>query len=231
MNTDISSSFPSKSKSFNYWSLIWTVLWILLGVLVILRIFVYQQVNVVGASMEPNYFTDQMLVVDQRNKELLRGQVVAVYEDKTIAKNATYFTRFDAKTKFFLKRVIGLPGEEVEMIGCKVIIYNNQYPNGVVISEDYISNTVCKKEEVTNYYFPRTKVENKNYFLLGDNRTNSTDSRVRGLFPDYTIFGQEVFRYWPLNERAWFKLPDYVYSKVSPELESELGVFKDKFDR
>jgi signal peptidase I len=229
MNQTIASNqAQTRSGKISFWSVLWSILWILLGILLVLRIFVYQQVNVVGASMEPNYFTDEMLVVDQRQQTLQRGQVVAVYEDKEIARKANYFTRFDPKTRFFLKRVIGLPGEQVEMVGGKVIIYNSTYPNGVVLSEDYIASEVKRQEELLDYYYPKTKIEQGTYFLLGDNRTNSTDSRVRGAFPTYSIFGQEVFRYWPVARASWFDLPPYTFTDLSSEMKQKINQAKSK---
>lgn len=179
--------------------------------------------------MEPNYYTSEMLLVNQIDKQLQRGQVVAVYEDKEIAlraKNSNpiqgYFVRFDPETRFFLKRVIALPGEEVEMVGGRIIIYNSQNPNGIVLDEPYVARSVKLREEVIDYYYPRTKVDPGTYFLLGDNRVNSTDSRVKGNFPDYTIFGLETMRYWPIGRAGLFELPKYDYLPIDEYLRARI---------
>lgn len=211
-----------ESKSNIFWSIFWFVLIVML----LLKFFVYQQVAVVGASMEPNYFTGELLLVNQIDKNIERGQVVAVYEDKEVAKNADYWTRF--QTRFFLKRVIGLPGEEVEMVGDAVIIYNSNFPSGKVLVEDYISQDVKNKEKVSNYYFPRTKIAEKNYFILGDNRINSKDSRMIGTFPDYSIFGQETLRFWPVEKLGMFSLHKYEYSDVSSDLQASITEAKKR---
>lgn len=216
----------SNSKTLNFWNLLWSVLWLLLIVLILLRVFIYQQVNVVGASMEPNYFTNEMLVVDQRDKGLVRGQVVAVYEDRSVAEKANYFTRFDPNTKFFLKRVIGLPGETVEMVGGKVIIYNSEYPEGRILAEDYLDPSIKTRQEIGQFYFPKRVVEPGTYFLLGDNRINSTDSRTRGNFAEKAIFGQEAVRYWPLGKVRIFSLPEYRYLPVDEATKLQIEEYK-----
>jgi len=218
-NSNNPADQKTQSSKNIFWDIVWSIILILiLFVIIPLRVFVYQQVNVVGPSMQPNYFTDEQLFINATDKNLDRGQVVAVYEDKTIAANANYFTRFSAK--FFLKRVIAFPGEEVEMVGDKVIIYNSQYPNGVVLNEDYISDEVKTIEKRNQFYFPRTKILENSYFLLGDNRIDSLDSRVKGAFPNYTIFGKEVAKYLPINKFRTFNLPTYQYEPISDEIKS-----------
>jgi signal peptidase I len=179
--------------------------------------------------MEPNYFTNETLLVNQVDKNFRRGQVVAAYENQDVAKDADYFTRFRAT--FLLKRVIGLPGEDIELLGSKVIIYNSQYPEGVILSEDYISSDVKFSEDKNNYYYPRTKIPDKKYFLMGDNRTNSSDSRVAkyGPFADYAIFGQESFRFWPLARFDTFDLPKYTYTPLTTEQKAKLAEAEIKY--
>ncbi len=229
-----------EKKKLNYADIFWSIFWVLLLIILVVRFVVYQQVTVVGPSMEPSYHTDELLLVDQVNKtNLSRGQVVAVYEDKNVAKTANYLTRFASTTRFFLKRVIGLPGEEIEMVGHQVIIYNSDYPEGVVLKEDYVSDTNKSREDQAKYYFKRTKIADNNYFLLGDNRTNSTDSRILGAFPDYSIFGKEALRFWPITtlEKLFFQkdtedkfrpfqLPDYTYEPLNNDLKQKLNDYK-----
>jgi len=208
---------PQSRKNL-LWDVGWSIILIAIVVLIILRIFVYQQVNVVGPSMQSNYFSGEQLLVNEIDKTLPRGQVVAVYEDKDVAANANYFTRFTAR--FFLKRVIGLPGEEIEVVGDSVIIYNSQYPDGTVLVENYIDDEVKRTERYKNEYYPRTKIADGHYFLMGDNRSDSLDSRVKGAFPAYSIFGKETAKYLPINKFRMFELPRYAYQTPSDQINS-----------
>lgn len=214
----------------NLWSIFWAFCWLIIIILLFLRIFIYQQVNVVGESMEPNYYTNERLVVNRQNKNFYRGQVVAIYEDREIAKNANYFTPYDPKTRFYLKRIIALPGEEVEKIGGEVIIYSKDHPNGKILVENYIGDAVKKRELVLKDYYPRTKIGDNQYFVLGDNRTNSKDSRKTGLYPNYSIFGQETFRYWPVSHFDWFDLPSYAYKDISGDEEKSFSDFRTEIE-
>jgi signal peptidase I len=211
-----------QSKSDLFWSLIWVVTISLL----VLKFAVYQQVNVVGESMEPNYFTNEMLLVNTIDKSFSRGKVVAVYEDIDAAKNANYFTRFN--TKFYLKRIIGLPGEEIEIVGSHVIIYNSEFPEGVVLDEDYIGDRARYIEDQKGYYYQKTKIPENNYFVMGDNRSNSTDSRIRGFFPEYAIFGQETLRYWPFNRYDLFTTPVYKTEAISESIKQQREELKTR---
>jgi signal peptidase I len=224
------TAYPNSGSSivkttFQVFSTIfWTVLWVGIAILLLLRVFVYQQVNVVGHSMDPNYQEGQLLLINQLQQDLERGQVVAVYEDKNTALHANYFTRFDPTNTFFLKRVIGLPGESIEIVKSKVIIYNDQYPEGAILQEDYLSQEVVKEMETNKIfeYFPKTRIESDSYFLMGDNRTHSFDSRNKGTFPSYTVFGQEVLRYWPVDDSQMFQLPEYSFQPMNNETKEQL---------
>jgi len=224
---------PTKQNNSLFAKRLWgsfnIVFWLSLITLFVLKVVVFQQVTVVGASMEPNYFTNETLLVNQIDRNLRRGQVVAAYENKAIAKDADYFTRFRAT--FLLKRVIGLPGEEIELLGSKVIIYNSQFPDGAIFNEDYVGSEVKFNEDRTGYYYPRTKIPENEYFLMGDNRANSSDSRVAkyGPFPDYSIFGQESVRFWPLQRLDFFDLPNYQPTGLTDELKNQLLQAEIKF--
>jgi len=223
-----------ENKNKRFWAIFWSIIWLLAFSMLILRLFIFQQVNVVGQSMEPNYKENQMLVINRKDTNLKRGQVVAFYETKEMSENSTFLTKtfpnLSSQNKFFLKRVIGLPGESIQIVGDNLIIYNRDNPDGAVINEDYLSNSV--KEEMrlgcASYsngftsYFAKTKIPDNHYFLMGDNRCHSLDSTdpSHGPFPKESFFGQEEFRYWPMTKIKVFELPNYKFSEPSDEVKN-----------
>jgi signal peptidase I len=217
-------SIEKQNKS-DLWGIIWGIIIVTLLLAVAIKFIFFQQVTVVGNSMVPNYQDGQLLLVNQVDKNYNRGQVVAVYADKDVAKSATesdavtnYMTRFSAR--FFLKRIVGLPNEDIEIVGSKVIIYNSQNPNGSVLQEEYVPQSIASTEEARNFYFPRTKIADKSYFVMGDNRPNSTDSRSKslGTIPEYALFGQESIRFWPASSLYIFELPKYKFNPIDSTL-------------
>ena len=231
-NTSNSNSLKnianSNKKNKNFWTYLILIIWILFVVGALTKTFIFQQVNVVGASMEPNYFTNENLLINQIDTSVVRGQVVAVFEDPTVIKDKTYTGRFVNKytSIFFLKRVIGLPGESIEMIGGDVIIYNTENPSGAVLKEDYVDPNYKAILKANNFYFKKTLVSQNHYFLLGDHRNNSKDSRNLGAFPDYAILGKEVVKYWPLGKLRYFSLPNYTFLSIDADVQRSLDIQK-----
>ena len=217
----------NKTVRIDIWGAFWSIVWMLLLVLFILRIFVFQQVSVFGDSMQLNYFEGEQLLINRRVSEIKRGHVVAVYENREVARDANFFTPYQAK--LFLKRIIALPGEEVEIIGSKVIIYNAEFPSGMVLDETYISPKIVRQMELLDQYHPRTPVPEGEYYVLGDNRANSKDSRVTGPFPEYSVFGAEALRFWPSNTARVFTLPDYTFSSIDNTLKEDLIQYRAEY--
>jgi signal peptidase I len=226
-----------KLKQFNTTSVILTTLGNLILVsalaILILKLFVFQQVEVEGLSMYPNFNDRDYLMMNSIDKDFERGRVVALYSNDKFAYKAThdinpydaYMSRFDSTAKFFLKRIIGLPNEEIEVANGDVIIYNKENPNGAVLKENYIPQSTKDKMKAINYHFAKTRVPEGKFFVMGDNRTNSTDSRVIGAIADYAIFGKQVVRIGnfinnngnPLDTYTWFNLPKYEYLQIPEE--------------
>ena len=97
-------------------------------------------------------------------------------------------------TKYFIKRVIGLPGEKLELKNGQVRIYNQANPNGFLLDESaYLSKTVFTQGEIT------VQLKDDEYFVMGDNRPYSSDSRSWGTVPKDDIVGKAIFRAWPLT--------------------------------
>lgn len=151
------------------------------------RLYVAQPYIVSGASMDPTFETGEYLIVDQlsyRFEEPKRGSVVI-------------FKYPVNPTQFFIKRVIGLPGETVEIHDGVVTIKNFDNPDGFTLDEKYISSGNIKEDNST------ITLSSKEFFVMGDNRKGSSDSRSWGPVKESLIMGRPVVRLLPLG-RAEF---------------------------
>ena len=147
---------------------------IALAIVVPIRYFLFQPVFVSGASMEPNFASGDYILVNEisfRLRDPERGEVI-------IFKNP------QDESHYFIKRIIGLPGETIEIKDKKIKIYNIESPGGKIIQEDYIDTD---NETDGNL---KVLLEEKEYFVLGDNRGHSSDSRKWGSVPRDNIIGK-----------------------------------------
>ena len=114
---------------------------------------------------------------------------------------------------------MGLPGEEIEILGSQTIIYNQEFPLGAKLLENYLGQSVVDiqnnncRQKLPNCHFPKVKIPPNHYFLLGDNRIAGSDSRELGTFPEYSILGQESFQFFPFDKVKFFAIPEY---KLTP---------------
>lgn len=179
----------------------------LLAVVIIIpvRVFLFQPFFVQGSSMEPNFEDGEYLVISEFGyKETNVGfgdnYSIDVKPFKEIARqDVAVFHYPQNPEQFFIKRVIGLPGEAVEIKNGKVIIYNKENPNGINLDETaYIGKEVLTQE------MPRTEVGNESYFMMGDNRMFSYDSRSIGPINKNKIVGRVLLRAWPVEKLILF---------------------------
>lgn len=159
-----------------------TIKFIIISLLIVIpfRIWVAQPFIVSGASMEPNFSNGDYLIIDEftykiRNPQ--RGEVVILK-----ARNSPIF---------YIKRVIGLPNEKVEIKNNRIYIYNNENKNGSVLEENYLHGLETYPED----YF---ELRNDEYLVLGDNRPRSFDSRQFGAVSQKNIIGKVFVRLWPV---------------------------------
>jgi len=149
-----------------------------------IRIFVAQPFIVSGASMDPTFAHGEYLIVDElsyrfRNPE--RGEVIIFrYPEDT--------------SKFFIKRVIGLPGESIVMRNGNIRITSDEYPDGADLDQSYL-------ERISTDAFTVT-LKDEEYFVLGDNRTASSDSRVWGPLSREFIIGRAFLRLLPITHAS-----------------------------
>jgi signal peptidase I len=169
----------------------------LLVVLLILFVFVFNHTVVSGDSMRNTYQTGDRLIINLVDRGYNRGDIVTVFADNNgagLVPNSlnTIWQVFVSKRIILVKRVIGLPGEEIEMIDKKIIIYNSSYPKGKVIDEPYAKlDWICQASSaLPEYSFVKQKIPDNTYWVMGDNRGCSQDSRFYKSFKKESILGK-----------------------------------------
>lgn len=192
LNTETTTKVP---RSMKLWVFVENVLYIAAAVLlaVLIQSFVVRPFIVSGSSMDPVIHNGEYILIDQvtyKINEPERGDVVV-------------FRAPPEPTKYYIKRIIGLPGETVQIKGGIITIFNTQHPNGLVLDEPYLTHT--QSDTLT------TKVPTGEYFVMGDNRSGSYDSREWGTLPHSEIRGRAWLRLLPIN------VIDYLPGKESYE--------------
>jgi len=164
------------------------------AIFVIVYLFLLQPHQVRGASMEPNLSNGQYILTDKisyRFDKPRRGDIIVF--------KAPVDPNFD-----YIKRIIGLPGESIQIKGGKIIIKNTTHPKGFVLEEPYKINGSDQPGTLLedNREF---KISEDNYFVLGDNRNQSFDSREWGELSRKNIIGKTWLRYWPISKFSFVK--------------------------
>lgn len=150
---------------------------VLISLFIIL--FVYQPVKVEGGSMEPGLEDQERIFINKlayRLENIERGDVIVFRYPRDTRKN-------------FIKRVIGLPGDRVRVTDGHV------YLNGRLVPEPYVP-----EEYLDSRSYPEVRVPSDCYYVLGDHRSMSDDSRDFGPVPRTLIYGKAVFGYWPMEK-------------------------------
>lgn len=150
--------------------------------------------------MEPNFHDHEYLIIDEisyRLNEPKRGDIIVFRYPRN-------------PQEYFIKRLIGLPGEEVQVKDGEVIIFNSENPEGMVIDEPYLA------EGVKTYGLSEEKVtlEEDEFFVLGDNRNSSKDSRSFGVVNKSFIIGKVLFRGWPFDKIQLFETHTYTSTEI-----------------
>lgn len=159
------------------------VLLVSLAIVLPVRYFLVQPFIVRGASMEPTFEDSEYLIVDELSYYLRapeRGEVVVFRYPRD-------------PSQFFIKRIMGLPGEEVDIKDGHVTITNAQHPSGFAVDEPYLN-----PPNRPTYPNIQRKLGVDEYFVLGDNRDFSSDSRIWGILPKKNLTGRTLLRVWPL---------------------------------
>lgn len=156
-----------------------------LGLALFIRFFIAAPFIVSGASMVPTFDTYHYLIIDRVSYELgepHRGDVIV-------------FDLPSEESRSLIKRVIGLPGETVVIRGDNVIVVNDAYPDGFTLDESYLD-----PENLGGPSDMRVTLAEGEYFVLGDNRRVSSDSRFWGVLPREDIVGRAFVRLYPFTK-------------------------------
>lgn len=185
---------------------IWDFLKVIIVALIIIlpiRYYIFQPFIVSGSSMEPNFSSGQYLIIDEISYQFhrpKRGEVVVMRFPKD-------------PRQFFIKRVIGLPNEKVEIDNGRVIIFNPEHSQGLTLDESYLLNQGITFPHNTTVVGGKKTIQlsSAEYFMLGDNRLASSDSRDWGPLPAKDIIGKVFVRLLPLTAFAKFQSPQYSF--------------------
>lgn len=163
------------------------------AIVIPLRTFLVQPFYVKGQSMEPNFYDHEYLFVDKltyRREMPQRGDIVV--------------TRYPRDpSEFFIKRVIGLPGETVEVANGKVRIYNKEHENGFVLREQHVDDYGYLDQPFTPLTDTKT-LKDDEYYVMGDNRAASLDSRIFGPVKRSFLVGKVWVRAYPFDRWKHF---------------------------
>ena len=173
----------TKTKSQLFWELVRFAL-IAFIIVVPIRVFVVEAFVVEGNSMVPTFEDGNYLIIDKLSYRLgdpKRDDVVIFRYPKD-------------QTKFFIKRIIGLPGETIDVRSSEneVIIINKEHPNGFKIDQSFVKNIGGMDKHII--------LEADEYFVMGDNRSGSSDSRIWGPVNKKFLTGKAFLRLLPINE-------------------------------
>ncbi|MDH5442097.1 MAG: signal peptidase I [Candidatus Nomurabacteria bacterium] len=182
---------PSSEKTSSFGSAMWELVRFAIIALIIvipIRMFIAEPVSVEGTSMVPTFQDKDYLIVDEISyvfNDPDRGDVI-VFEFPGTERKLGH-------GRLLIKRVIGLPSETVTLKNNVVTITNNDHPQGFVLDEPYLDNSVITSGAIT------TILGDDEYFVMGDNRPHSSDSRSWGSLHQRAIVGRAMLRMYPFQ--------------------------------
>lgn len=163
----------------NFWKELVKLILLSLVIVIPFRLYIAQPFMVDGASMYPTFETGNYLIVDELS-----------YNFKTPERGSVLIFKYpNNPKKSFIKRVIGLPGETVSISDGQVTIINASHPEGFLLDEPYVELTKKDSSDII--------LGLDEYFVLGDNRMASADSRSWGAVPEKNIVGRPLVGFFP----------------------------------
>jgi len=185
---------PSFGKSFLSFVIeVAKVVVISLAIIVPIRYFLIQPFYVRGASMEPTFHDNEYLIINEIGYRLSapeRGDIVVIK------------SKINPR-EYLIKRIVGLPGEKIEITNGQITIHKTNQDAGVVIHEEYLAKgTATSGNNIIT-------LKGDEYYVLGDNRPSSLDSRSFGAVSRNEIVGRAWIRAWPFYKMRHFSSPKY----------------------
>ncbi len=183
---ELIESPKSQKRRSPLFDLFWNVL-IVAAIVVTVRTFIAAPYIVDGQSMQPTLENDDFLLTERlstRFDRLQRGDIVVFLYPGNIAER-------------YVKRIIGLPGDRIAIRDGQVLV------NDIALQEPYTSSSTFTRQ-VNQWTVPE-----ESYFVLGDNRQNSSDSREWGFVPHSNVIGRVSARFFPLGEATWISHARY----------------------
>lgn len=169
------------------------------------RMFLFQPFFVQGASMEPAFENNEYLIINEfgykKTEVGISGKsFFSVEPFKKLARGDVIVFRYPKnRSQFFIKRIVGLPEEKIAIKEGRITIYNSANPEGLALDEkNYLSESVRTSGDLV------IKLNESEYFVMGDNRMFSSDSRYWGPILSSDIIGKVFLRAWPLNDATVF---------------------------
>ena len=181
---DLKDRPQEKKKRQNFFIELLKFTVIAVAIVVPIRVYVAQPFIVSGSSMVPTFENGEYLIVDElsyRFNNPERGEVIIFRYPKDTS-------------KFFIKRIIGLPGERLLIENGSITVFSQQHPDGLPLNEPYLAQQSEDTSEI--------ELADNEYFVLGDNRIASSDSRVWGPLMEDLIVGKAFLRLLPINKVA-----------------------------
>lgn len=183
---------PTNNEATSIGAFVWELVKILILAVVIIvpvRMFVAEPFIVSGSSMIPTFHDREYLIINKLGLyigDVHRGDVIVLKYPKN-------------PKEYFIKRVIGLPGDTIKFEKGTVLISNKENPDGKVLDESYLPSniiTYASPEPIT--------LKDGEYYVMGDNRGASSDSRIWGILPEKNIVGKALIRVLPLSKFSIF---------------------------
>ena len=174
-NSKENTPLPQLRRELRSWT---RDLAVALGLALVIIVFLYQPVKVEGTSMAPLLSDQERIFINKfvyRFEPIERGDVVVFWYPRDHSKS-------------FIKRVVGLPGETIEIRAGRVYVDHKEW------KEPYVPFSY-----LDDLSYPPVQIPDDSYFVMGDHRDSSNDSRVFGPVARQNIYGKAVFAYWPVD--------------------------------